>query len=484
MLKGTIIKFDDKYQKGVIQNDNQTGIEKFTFTTISWKTNKSSPAPNMRVRFKVDSKSPRDIIAVAPEDENLPSEEDETIYVTRGRDKCVEAFFGNVISVVSKYIKDDTSEGSSYDFLLIKTFLFTAYNNLVELDPTLGEKSLATLKSDLVKIFKSYSLFKKQTQYTPSFLFYDIFLKRQVQFMRTERLSEEAKQARDAAESKEKSIYSLLQSEEAALSTLQAGTKKYLEKESEVKKLRGLDMKLLDDIDKNQKKRVKYETLMEVFKTEHYPAFEEHFLGFRNNTINSLVNILNKRSYELDKVLWEYAKKSGTIKGFFADSGIVGTFSFKTYLKYFLKNIDEEKANSNMKELMALMDYIDSTSIHNIIIVDSDASKHPHYKQIIKKLDEGLDIIFFKDQSHAASHLMKHTPDVMFVNVYDGDVNSFMRTVQRVTHKNFEKISVIGLVSKQENTVKLEHFKKAGIGKFAVIEKDKNDLENEFRMVL
>ncbi|GAB6045843.1 hypothetical protein JCM11957_14410 [Caminibacter profundus] len=63
--------------------------------------------------------------------------------------------------------------------------------------------------------------------------------------------------------------------------------------------------------------------------------------------LKKLEKIINVKLYYFDKLLWYNASKSNLIVEFFNKSNINGDFSTKTFIKYFLKNIDMSKSHNS-----------------------------------------------------------------------------------------------------------------------------------------
>jgi hypothetical protein len=76
-------------------------------------------------------------------------------------------------------------------------------------------------------------------------------------------------------------------------------------------------------------------------------AFLPRFAQRRDAILVDLKDVINKKSFYLDKALWYYSAESKPILNFFEVSDIRGDFSLKTYLGYYLRNVDMEKSKNS-----------------------------------------------------------------------------------------------------------------------------------------
>jgi predicted nuclease with TOPRIM domain len=83
-----------------------------------------------------------------------------------------------------------------------------------------------------------------------------------------------------------------------------------------------------------EKMNILKKTLATLFATEFKKEKEKCILG--------LTQAANVKAYYLDKYLWYSAQKSRPISNFLKTANIDGEYDMKTYLKYYLKNINSE----------------------------------------------------------------------------------------------------------------------------------------------
>jgi hypothetical protein len=83
---------------------------------------------------------------------------------------------------------------------------------------------------------------------------------------------------------------------------------------------------------------------MSIFKKTLQPLFYASFKKSRDFYVAELATCTNTKAYYLDRYLWYRAQKSKTISNFLQNSNIDGEYDMKTYIKYYLKNVNAEGA--------------------------------------------------------------------------------------------------------------------------------------------
>jgi hypothetical protein len=71
------------------------------------------------------------------------------------------------------------------------------------------------------------------------------------------------------------------------------------------------------------------------------------YVEYAENIDSALREIIQTKSYYLDKLLWELAADSQTIAKFFRQARIEGDYSTKTFISYYLRNIDINKSSTS-----------------------------------------------------------------------------------------------------------------------------------------
>jgi len=97
---------------------------------------------------------------------------------------------------------------------------------------------------------------------------------------------------------------------------------------------------------------------------------------------------LNGYAYEFDKKMWEAAETSSAIRSFFKRANIDDDFSSKTFLKYFIKGLDETKFSKEHKRLYSLLEYLEGRAKVRILIVSENVKESDCIKHLIRSFDK------------------------------------------------------------------------------------------------
>jgi hypothetical protein len=235
--------------------------------------------------------------------------------------------------------------------------MFTAFNNLVELDSSIFDDNVSTLYTHINEAQKQYDKYKKTYLY-PKLAFSEIFLKytnHQKAQRRLELNLSEMGELKASLEPLEEQLKAKL----AKLSTLQKNNPEYDDLSASIKKTKRL---YVDTIDKIGTIREENEHLIPIIE-EYYELFYDEFADkFDMNcreSLNYLQERLNALAFAFDKFMWAKAKKSKIVTTFFKESGIKDEYSSLTYLRYFLRSLDQEKLSPEQKELFELQQYLE-----------------------------------------------------------------------------------------------------------------------------
>ena len=251
----------------------------------------------------------------------------------------LDEFINNYFSEIKKIndfhwniIKENKFETPKIDYFNVYKFIVTATNFLIDLEPHLLDGLGSKLYNDINSLYAFYQNFYKRTYYN-HLVFYGEFL---------ESLQEYKNLKKEYEELKEKiSIYNNnIKIYEEKLENLKENSSKY----KEIKK------KYVDCVYEYSKYRDKFkeikEKLEEIEKT-HKLEFLDKFEKEKKLHLLKLKKIISIKLYYYEALLWFLAKNSKDIVDFFENANIIGDFSTKTFIKYFLNNIDINKANNN-----------------------------------------------------------------------------------------------------------------------------------------
>ncbi|MCV6608544.1 MAG: hypothetical protein OIF32_10045 [Campylobacterales bacterium] len=262
------------------------------------------------------------------------------------------------------------------DFLLMKRFLYTAFNNLLEMDLMMSNPRVLSSKKRLDEIMSQYNSLQIQINKPIDISYEKIFLEPQKHYSQVRAETRSKLKTADIFKSKAISVENRMK---VLKEDIEKNSEDRSKKEIEAleKDYRVLNGKMTDFIHNMATLRDQVVILNEHimnFETNHKISFSKVFLEEAVRISDEIVNVLDGIAYEFDHILWEEAKESKVIRKFFEEAHIEGSFSSKTYLKYYLKNISDETQNKEHKELRKLLEYLEKFSTRSIYILGMDNS--------------------------------------------------------------------------------------------------------------
>jgi CheY-like chemotaxis protein len=153
--------------------------------------------------------------------------------------------------------------------------------------------------------------------------------------------------------------------------------------------------------------------------------------------------------------MWEKAKKSEAISGFFEKSGIDGDFSSITYLKYFLKGLNKNQLSHENKKLSILLEHLEESIRKKVLIITKDSYNFKVYKDLLEGI-EGKEIIIdgFVSELKALNFVKTYTIDLLIVDeeLDQMDVDKFIkdfRKIENIKTHNFKILLMAEQVTRE-----------------------------------
>ena len=251
----------------------------------------------------------------------------------------LEEFLNNYFSLIKKvnnfhweYLTTNKFKFPKTNYIELKKFIDTATNFLSDIDKSILEGLAGKLYQDITSLYNFYNEFFKKSKYT-EYVFYREYLEN----------IEKYKKLKEKVESLKKSMeeYNL------TIQTTEEQLKNLSEKDSNYKKIKKTYVDAIYELSKVKDEYHKSKKEMtEIEKKEEMQFFPE-FNKLKEINLKKLEKIINVKLYYFEKILWFNASKSPLIVKFFNNSHIEGDFSTKTFIKYFLKNIDISKSSNS-----------------------------------------------------------------------------------------------------------------------------------------
>ncbi len=300
---------------------------------------------------------------------------------------CVFSFFNAYDEKIDEYKHHAKSE-KKLNYQLMKRFIFTAYNNLVELDQTISRGKVFKPYKDIKNVYNIYSELNLFVSKPISLSFEKLFLRKQKTYIEIKDNAELMIAKMELSKARAEALKSSMNTLEGEMKMLSQKSENFLELEKLYKKKNGEYVDNLHEISLIKDKREVLLNKIKSFEMQNLEIFSSEFYEILNKTVDSINEILDGLAFEFDTLLWEEARNSEVIKKFFAEAKIQGSFSSKTFLKYYLNSIDEEQSKGQNSELFDLLKYLESVSTRHIFILGNDSDEIQSLRYAIESIDK------------------------------------------------------------------------------------------------
>ncbi len=348
-----------------------------------------------------------------PEDfEEEIGQREESVTVTMNLSKAVSNYFDIINENIQKRVAYKKVKGR-LDYLAIRRFLWTTFNNLSEIDLHIITPKIKSLSDDLREMASVYNDFVRKTKYPP-LAYEEVFLSCQAEYKIIREGAEKTIERLNQLKGSEKHLGSSLKIKKAELSS-EINTDEFDLLENELKSLNGTYVDvvhMMAELDERYKHDMKLLTEFEKeYRTDFYELFEESAKKYKKD----IVDILSAQAFTLDANLWSQAKSSKAIKAHFHKAGINGEFNTRTYLKYYLDTQDSSKATEENKKLFKLHEYLISLEKENIMIVLNDANDAIEFESMINRTDKAFFAKSFIDERMSLKWAIRNSIQVLIL---------------------------------------------------------------------
>jgi len=279
------------------------------------------------------------------------------------------------------------------DYSLAKRFLWTTFNNLIDIDEKIVTLRISSISQDLKFVSKLKENFDRKVKY-PLTAFEDIFLSSQVEYTLVKQMTQEITDRLNLLTLKEEKLSFEKQKKQKEIE-YEANKENKQQLIKELKTLNGTYVDIVHMMAKLHEIHKKNTKRLRDFEATYKESFYKKFQAEAKKHQKNITDILNAQAYLLDFVLWKEAKTSKTILHYFHELSIDLELNTKTYLKYYLSTLDEGKANDETKELFKFYDYLVENEKSYILILTSDVRDALDYTQYLQKIDKNLYIKAF-----------------------------------------------------------------------------------------
>ncbi|RAX59304.1 hypothetical protein CCZ01_00785 [Helicobacter monodelphidis] len=318
-----------------------------------------------------------------------------------------------------KYLQSMEREGRirKMSFEMMKRFILTAYNNFCELDVRLrDDRDLIKAHDTLFHALELQKILKRNVTAGMDYQYEKIYLMQHPSYLNTlDRLEQIA--LKTSIYHKELSSITSQMEEIKDRIRYVPNPDLRIELQKKYKQLNSLSTDHVHNISalkEEYDKRIREKG--EIWNSE-YKAFGFAFKRISEHYLHEYDELVDRLAYLFDRTLWIAARASRVITDFFEQGKIVGAFSSKAYMEYYLRNIDSELTKAENATLLNYRSQMEDENAIHIAIVGSDKENIKYESMLLESIDsyvkcrvydatellhfwknaEKLDVIFFED---------------------------------------------------------------------------------------
>jgi CheY-like chemotaxis protein len=472
-IKGRIIFYNENNGSGLLITEEK---KKYKFTIEDWDDFEHTPMVKQLVKFNLSGDKTENISTIEEEKkvevttqaqkqeitqnnaENITNEAPQVAqkpefktdeFMSKEMKRKIKniALQVDVKTTIDKYFhkyKVDMKHKYKYDknkrvldYFKMKRFLDTAFNHLTDRDPDFGDDRLYILKQELEEGGAELKKFKDEA-HLPKLKFEKIFLMQQDDYVELNKQMQGNKKTIDVYKSSSNSLASSLKRKEDILYSLDKNSNEYRRVEYDVKSLRRKYFDALDELGKIKKQNAELIKIKEEFSKKYYKDFLMYFTEVTEELDKQLTYIVFTQAYDFDTHMWMKARSSVAIRQFFIESQINGTFSSKTFLKYFLNSLDSSKLSHGNKELMKLLHYLESIEEKSILIVNEHSDQRASLRYLASGINKEYKVTAVNSPVEFYNVVQEVNPDIVFLdtNIKQFELKEFIDEVKNKTPKD------------------------------------------------
>lgn len=250
----------------------------------------------------------------------------------------LDGFFGEIKEVVDyevEFLQSNGLEAPAIDYFKLKRFIETAVRNLKAMDHRLLTGAVYKLYKDAMGLYSFYFSSVTKTA-MPKLIFEKDFLKTIPQYKQLEQRIEALKSQKNTYEIKMRYLEGLMKKVEGEMAGNDAKRKEYNSLKLHYAEATHYFASARDEIPKVYQQLKQLEDFFSALFLEKFDEYKSYNLG-------ELKNAANSKLFYLDKLMWHRAERSPEIRRFFKEADIKGAYEAKTFINYYLKNIDIKK---------------------------------------------------------------------------------------------------------------------------------------------
>ena len=259
----------------------------------------------------------------------------------------------DVVEFEQDFVETNSLETPLVDYFKLKRFIETSVRNLRAIDNNLLTGLVYKLYKDAMSLYSFYSASTSKVA-MPKLIFERDFLRTIKYYKDLELRIEELKSIKYSYEMKMRYLEGSMKKVELEMDGSDAKRKEYANLKLRYAEATHFFAEARDEIPKVYQE---LEYIEQFFAGIFLDLFEE----YKNYYLGELKNSTNAKFYYLDKLIWYKAERSPDIRRFFKEAGIKGSYDARTFINYYIKNIDVKKTfdkswHTYLKDILTILE--------------------------------------------------------------------------------------------------------------------------------
>ena len=224
---------------------------------------------------------------------------------------------------------------------------------------------------------------------------------------------------------------------------------------------------------------------IKAFEETHFGSFVSEFTRFAGERKGQILRLLDGYAYYFDKKMWDLAESSKSIREFFRKANVQDEFSSKTYLKYYLKGLDELKMSELHRELKTLLAYLESLSKVFVAVIDEDKQARHELLKIIRIHNPEVKVSAYERFKLFAQSLRQEPYRLVLIDadIHNPNCEKSIQMIDEIQESRLQKCRICVMdnsFSKEE----LARYHGLGIQYFLLKSLPENDLARRIKVLL
>lgn len=369
--------------------------------------------------------------------------EDFPLTLTMNVETAISSYFSYAENALKTY-ETYRARKRELDYLKMQRFLQTAYKTLMEIDPEFMAYKLIRLHEHLEAMARIYEDFDQKGR-VGIHSYEIIFLRRQEGYADYEkRLQSNADEITYLRGQTERFKDSVMEQKER-LEKSSKLTGDYDRQEQELKRLKRRENSAIVRLGTLVEENLVLSEVLRKFKGIYEDAFVTAFARYIHKVRPALLSVLNSMAYEFDVEMWHKAKESSIIRNHFKNAYAGEVVSSRSYLTYYLKNLDQNKLSKEHQELKKLLAYLNQTHDVKILIYMLEIEDANSFETAIEADNGGFQIAVFIDPKKALAYAIKESVQLIFLdqNIQQNILENFLKTYRENLPVGSEKAKLV-----------------------------------------